>query len=142
ASRAEAPSADGRVPIPLDVDNRGGRVLRFVAQGVNDHAARDRAIGTDGARLGGAGDLQRAHLGARLGDVEAERDGATDCRRLEETAAGYFHGSPPEFLLQMSRTTMLPSGQECQREGRAGVPPAGKAASRRLRLEEDRTPQC
>src|SRR5438094_456150 len=72
AFRAEASSADGRVRIPLDVDNRGGRVLRFVAQGVNDHAARDRAIGTDGARLGGAGDLQRAHLGARLGDVEAE----------------------------------------------------------------------
>src|SRR5256714_4440392 len=44
-------------------------------------------------------------------------------------------------LLRMSRTTMLPSRQKCQREGRAGVPPAGQAASRRLRLEEDRTPQ-
>src|SRR6266498_4558453 len=41
----------------------------------------------------------------------------------------------------MSRTTMLPSSQKCQREGRAGVPPAGEAASRRLTREADRTPQ-
>jgi len=60
---AEGAAVDGVVGIALDVDDLGGDVLGFVAEGVDNDTAAYRAIGTGGAGLGGAGDFEVAGLG-------------------------------------------------------------------------------
>jgi len=60
---AEGAAVDGVVGIALDVDDLGGDVLGFVAEGVENDPAAYRALGTGAAGRGGAGDFEVAGLG-------------------------------------------------------------------------------
>jgi hypothetical protein len=83
--RAERAAVGGAVRIPFDVHDRRRDVLRFVAQGVDDHPARYRAVRTDASRLGGPRDLELPHLRARARHVEPDPDSrARDRRALQE----------------------------------------------------------
>src|SRR5207245_1588188 len=55
---AERAAVDGMIGIALHVDYLRRNVLGLVAERMDDHPAAHRAVGTCGARLGGAGDLQ------------------------------------------------------------------------------------
>jgi hypothetical protein len=51
---AKGPAVDRMVRVTLDVDYLRRDVLCLVAQGIDDHAAAHRAVGTRGPRLGGS----------------------------------------------------------------------------------------
>src|SRR4029077_11984377 len=72
---------------------------------VDDHAAGDRAAWADASGLGRAGDFEFADLGARFGEIEAERDGASHRGGFEECAARKLHTDPP--CLNLERTILL-----------------------------------
>src|SRR5450759_4163329 len=71
---AERAAVDRVVGIALHVDDRGRGVLGLVAERVDDHAARDRAVRTRASGLRRARDFELAHLRPRLVEIEAERD--------------------------------------------------------------------
>src|ERR1019366_5395749 len=92
---AERPAVDRMVGIALHVDNGGRGVLGLVPERVDDHAARDRAIRTRAARFRRARDLELAHLGAGLLQVEAQSDGSAGGSRLQEGSSGQAHMNTP-----------------------------------------------
>ncbi len=96
---AERAAVDRMVGIAFDVDDRGSRVLGLVAEGVDDHSTRDRAVGAGTSGLRGARDLELAHFRLRLGDVETESDRCSDPGCLEESAPRELH----EHLPQVSK---------------------------------------
>src|SRR5260370_33231154 len=78
------------IRVALDVHNLWGHVLGAVADGVDNHAAAHRAVGTRRARLIGPGDLQGPKLRIGRLQIEAKHGGrsSTDGRYLEEITAG------------------------------------------------------
>ncbi len=122
---AERAAVDRMVRVALDVDHLRGDVLGLVAQRVDDHAAAHGAVGAGGTGLGGARDLQLAHLGVGGGEVEAEDRGAdtSDSAEFQEVPAGEIHrpasslvrdgrvGGPWRAARRDDLTTSLPQGQ-------------------------------
>src|SRR5439155_14235547 len=66
ALRAEGAAVGGRVRIAFDMHDGGPDVLRLVPEGVDDDAARYRAVRTDASGLGRTRDLELPHLRARV----------------------------------------------------------------------------
>ena len=82
------------IRIAFDVDDRRRDVARSIAERVDDDAAADRAVRAGRSRLGGARDLQLAHLRQRRREVEAQHrhgDAANGCS-LEKVPAAGIHG--------------------------------------------------
>src|SRR5688572_5506841 len=106
------------VGIALDVDDVAPRVLAVAAR-VDDHAAGHRAVRADGARLGGAGDLEGLRLRVGRGQVEAERRGERAGGRDEATARNVDHAFPQssaQSRVPSAKTSPAPPG------GRGGIP--------------------
>src|SRR4029079_4955441 len=93
AFRAERAAIDRMIGVPLDVDDLRDRVLRLVAECMNDGAGTDRTIRTGAARFAGAGDLEDAGLGVDRSQVEPEGgDGrAAGERPLQENSSRDRH---------------------------------------------------
>src|SRR4029453_15069062 len=71
---------------PPHVDDLGLDVLRPVTEGVDDDAAGHGAVWAGAPGLGGARDLELAHLRVGAREIEAEGHAAPDRGGLEESA--------------------------------------------------------
>ncbi len=81
------------IGISFDVDDLRYRVLRFVAQRVNNHAAANWTVRTGTARLGSPLDLQPLCLRIHRRQTESKYTNAcaSDQGRLDEGSSGDIH---------------------------------------------------
>src|SRR4029077_19047993 len=87
------------IGIALNVHHLRDRILRLVAQCVNDDAATHRAIGTRAPRLAGSRDLQILGLSVDGGEVKSECGNACTAKdgALDECPAGEVHKTSTNY---------------------------------------------
>src|ERR1700722_13195777 len=97
------------VRIALDVNDVGHRVLRAIAQRIDQDAAGDGAVSARVARLGRRRQLERPHRCGQSLPVPAEaksakaRCGQSGGGDLDETATTELHGDSPDTAARYSR---------------------------------------
>src|ERR1700722_391408 len=79
--------------ISLDVHHLRDRILRLIAERVNNYAAAHRTVGTGAAGLAGARDFQVLSLGVDRSEIESQYGEACSAKdaALEKGPAGEFH---------------------------------------------------
>src|SRR5579863_1756235 len=93
------------IGIALDVNHLRNRILRFVAEGVNDDAAAHAAIWAGAARLASPRNLQALGLRVDRSQIESKRRQtcATDYCAFEKGPAGELHRNLQHPLRALGR---------------------------------------
>src|SRR2546425_7651694 len=98
---AKRAAVDGVIGIALDVDDLRNRILRLVADRVDDYAATDGTIRAGAARFAGSRNLERISLSVNRSQIKAEggETGAAKHGAFEKSPARELHFVAPRAAL-------------------------------------------